>query len=217
MTEVEGQAAERSAIYWWLAAFYLAPLSAQALSQLGSDLKAWEREPHDALTARLAGVLATPAEGLAERLAVEHTRLFGGLQQGYGPPPPFESVWRTGQLMGEISLQVADSYLEAGYADIDPAAGPQDHLGVELKFMALLCFQEAQAWTGNRSGEAGDWLRRESAFLDQHLLAWVPGFCETIARESREPFYAVVAELTRQILTEDRTLLDATLEELQAA
>jgi putative dimethyl sulfoxide reductase chaperone len=217
MREAAGQAGERSRIYWWLAAFYLAPPDAQALSELRRDLNAWEREPVDAPTGRLAEILRDPSGELAERLAAEHVRLFGGLQQGYGPPPPFESVWRTGQLMGEISLQVTDSYLEAGFADIDVAAGPQDHLGVELKFMGLLCFQEAQAWGAERVDEAVQWLRRQRTFLDQHLLAWTPRYCETIARESREPFYAAVAELTRQVLSEDRALLDATLEQLQAA
>lgn len=149
--------------------------------------------------------------------SAEHARLFGGLQQGYGPPPPFESVWRTGQLMGDISVQVTDTYLEAGFAEIDPAVGPQDHLGVELKFMGLMCFQEAQAWGAGRVEEAGQWLRRQRAFLDRHLLVWAPDYCGTIARESREPFYAAVGELTHRILSEDRILLDATLEELQAA
>lgn len=130
-----------------------------------------------------------------QALAVEHTRLFLGLKEGSVPPPPFESAWREGLEAGEALAQVSRSYADAGFADIDLSAGPQDHLGVELKFMAILALREAEAWQQEDEEAATEWLSQQQAFLDRHLLAWVPRWADALAQRTQEKIYWALARL----------------------
>ena len=130
-----------------------------------------------------------------QALAVEHTRLFSGLTECGAPPPPYESVWRNGFDAGSVLAQVTDAYAEAGFADIDLEAGPQDHLGVELKFMAILALREAEAWRLDDTTGAVSRMRQQQSFLDSHLLAWVSRWADALAQHTQERIYWALARL----------------------
>jgi TorA maturation chaperone TorD len=139
---------------------------------------------------------------LAGRLAVEHTRLFGGIREGYGPPPPYESLWREGQVMGETAVAVACAYREAEYQPGGDGL-PLDHVAEELRFVAALCNGEHEAMVEGRHADA-EWARdRQSQFIGGHLVAWVPAYCESVARASQEPFFQALARATADALAED--------------
>lgn len=197
-TDHAASAEDRSRFYWWLAEWFLNPPDATRLESL-----------HDATAAAAApawqALAATrPAADAAslERLGVEFTRLFSGMQEGLGPPPPYESVWREDRLIGEATVAVIDAYTRAGFADIDPAAGPQDHLAVELKFIALLALREAEAWRAGDPAGARQRLMQQRDFLDRHLAAWAPRWADTIAAQSSEPLFVALAGLLRTALRE---------------
>jgi len=103
---------------------------------------------------------------------------------------------------------VLRSYQRAGYGEFEEGVGPQDHLGVELKFMAFLCHDESVACTKQNSTKEVAALRdAQRQFLQDHLLAWVPAYCERLQREAQEDFYAAAASLTAELLGEDYALL----------
>jgi TorA maturation chaperone TorD len=208
MNEFAALAEDRSRFFWWLADWFLSPPSAERLAGLP--------EP-DALPANADGMdrawhdlaLAKPASADPESLAIEHTRLFSGMQEGMGPPPPYESVWREDRLVGESTVAAIETYLAAGFADIDPAAGPQDHIAVELKFIALLALREAETWRANNAASARDRLGQQHAFLDRHLMAWAPRWAETVARQAQAPLYGALAQLVVAGLSQTRLELSA--------
>ena len=120
-----------------------------------------------------------------------------GIQEGLGPPPPFESVWREDRLIGESTVAVIETYAEAGFADIQPEVGPQDHLAVELKFLALLALREAEAWrAGDRPG-AQLRIAQQRDFLRAHLAAWAPRWADAIIQHARLPLYSALAGLLK--------------------
>jgi TorA maturation chaperone TorD len=188
-------AEDRSRFYWWLAEWFLGPPDAERLSSLPeTDALDIADGPHWHALAR-ARPVADPAS--LERLGVEYTRLFSGMQEGLGPPPPFESVWREDRLIGESTVAVIEAYAAAGFADIESAAGPQDHITVELKFIALLALREAEAWRAGDADTARRRLEQQQAFLDRHLAIWVPKWSEAVIRQANEPLYAALANLLR--------------------
>ncbi|MBI4184122.1 MAG: molecular chaperone TorD family protein [Proteobacteria bacterium] len=200
-------ARSRSQNYWLLARLFATPPDEALVIELRGAMRAGApagREPlsGDLAALRLALGGGDPA-GLAARLAVEYTRLFRGLKEGHGPAPPYESVHRESRLMGETTLAVMRAYNEAGFGTIDSALGPQDHIGAELRFMSMLCFDEGSAWDTGTSREAVVILGRERRFLDEHLLRWVPDYCRVLAKESREPAYAAIASLAGQEVSLD--------------
>jgi TorA maturation chaperone TorD len=130
-----------------------------------------------------------------------------------GPPPPFESVWREDRLIGESTLAVIKAYVEAGFADIEPEAGPQDHIGVELKFLSLLALREAEAWKSGNDEMARKRVAQQQKFLQQHLGLWAPRWADSIIEQSREPLYAALAGLLKAGLAETQFELSSLLKQ----
>lgn len=199
-------AEDRSRGYWLLSSLWLTRPDPGFIDSLRARLDVAAKSVEDASPSFSALASATRLAE-ADPLAVEYTRLFGGLARDYGPPPPFESVHRGSQPMGDVTLGVLRAYRQAGFGEIRPEAGPQDHIGVELEFLSLLCHDEAEAWKAGDTATALSRVKIERDFLDQHLLCWAPKYCEHVARESRAPFYAALARLTAEVLTESRALL----------
>ncbi|MDP2833904.1 MAG: molecular chaperone TorD family protein [Pseudomonadota bacterium] len=193
-------AEDRSRFFWWLAEWFLSPPTADKLATLPAAEAATPEVPEDALDRAwraLANAVPNPETVTPDELGAEFTRLFSGVQEGMGPPPPFESVWREDRLIGESTVQVIEAYAKSGFADIDPEAGPQDHLAVELKFIALLALREAEAWQAGDQAGAKKRLARQRDFLDQHLAAWVPCWAGAIIEQARVPLFAALAGLLK--------------------
>lgn len=191
-------AEDRSRFFWWLAEWFLSPPGREKLASLPSTAEA--EPPVDAMDgAWLALANAVPGLEMIslDELGGEFTRLISGIQEGMGPPPPFESLWREDRLIGESTVAVIETYARAGFADIDPEAGPQDHIGVELKFMALLALREAEARHTHDLAGARQRLSQQRDFLVQHLATWAPRWVEALIRQARLPLYAALAGLLK--------------------
>lgn len=209
-------AARRSAWYWLLAELFLTcpdhefvarcrrNLSFDATRGASDD----RADPAAADVAALRAALPDMGDSSgATDLAVEYTRLFGAIRAGYGPPPPYESVHRNAAEPADLVVAVNRSYEEAGLAPIDRAA-PSDHLGVELRFVALLCHAEMEAWQEGRTGRARRAAERQREFLDRHLLRWAPGYLDVVQAEARHPFYRRLAILARKMMAEDKVAIE---------
>ncbi len=152
-------------------------------------------------------------EKLTEELAVEFTRLFRGIKKGYSPPPPYESVYLgEGRVMGVATQRVMSKYLKAGFALNEEYGGPPDYIGTELKFLALASYREAESWRKGDRKEALRLLRVQKSFLEEHILAWVPRFCDVMLQEAESDFYRGVAKLTRGYVNLDAEQLKEVLE-----
>lgn len=193
-------ARERAATYWLLSRLVHEPPTPALLDELQLALSESGTEERAPLTAEVLELLVAvdaarsgiPAE---MELRAEHTRLWGGVAESYGPPPPFESVVLEQRLPGEATTAVAAAYEAAGLeAQIDDA-GPADHLASELRFMGLCALREAEAWEGDREAEALEWQDRQREFLDEHLLAWAPAHCSKVADMAQTEYHRAVATL----------------------
>jgi TorA maturation chaperone TorD len=205
-SDLAASAEDRSRFFWWLAEWFLGPPQRDRLASLAAG-DAAATPPQDELEAAwqaLSRAVPDPDTMSLDEIGAEYTRLFSGIQEGLGPPPPFESVWREDRLMGEATVAVIEDYAQAGFADIEPEAGPQDHLAVELKFLALLALREAQAWRDGDSAGAENRQARQRDFLEKHLGVWVPPWAETIKTQARLPLFAALAALTQAALEHTR-------------
>lgn len=197
-------AAQRSRLYWLLAGLLRAPTDSDMRAALhaAADEMTYDGDPGPALR-ELAAALDSVAPAT---LAVEHTRLFGGLSPAYGPPPPTESAQRGGGV--DTMLAVGAAYRDAGYADIDPAL-PDDHLAVELKFMALLALREHEAAQSGDEPGVRDARMLQRHFLETHLGAWLPDYAQLIEREARGPAFAAAIRMLDRVVARDRASLVA--------
>lgn len=203
--------------YWFLADLVARPPTAESLARLGAELPVASNEDHaevkvaDLMRQLRGAATGSPPEAVAGRLGPEHARLFGGLHPDYGPPPPFESVYRGGQFMGDVTLAVVQAFADAGMGPLDESLGPCDHLASELKFMAALCVRESEAWGADGDAAAEPWLLRQRDFLRQHLLAWLPDWEAAIRSATDEAYFLHLAALACAAVRSDKALIDARL------
>lgn len=210
-------AQDRSRFFWWLAEWLLRPPTQDAVASL-SDLAVPDSDGEmDSVALALQQFVAEArryagAEAIT-RLGTEYTRLMSGVQEGLGLPPAFESVWRGSDELGATTAAVIGAYAQAGFADIDLEAGPQDHIGVELKFLAMLALRESEAWAAGNENAAQTRIAQQASFLEKHLNTWVPRWADEIIRQSREPLYAALAGLLKVSLEQTRMELSSLLKE----
>ncbi len=202
MNQIDFTAAaeDRSRFFWWLAEWFLHPPSQEQLATLPAAETAAPEAPEDALDRAwraLANAAPDPESISPDELGAEFTRLLSGIQEGTAPPPPFESVWREDRLIGESTIQVIEAYAQAGFAEIDLDAGPQDHVAVELKFIALLALREAEGRQANDPVGAHQRLIQQRDFLHQHLASWAPRWADAIIEQARAPLFAALAGLIK--------------------
>ncbi len=82
--------------------------------------------------------------------------------------------------------------------------------------MALAAIAERDAWCAGDRDRARALLARQLAFVRDHLVAWVPGYCALIGEESRVAFYARLAALTERVVIDDHALVADLLAEVSA-
>lgn len=208
----------RTESYWWLAEFYAVPPNAESIRRMREVLNTVSQEEADPVAASLYKFLNVLEGGavdeIVDRLLPEHTRLLGGLHPAYGPPPPYESVYRGGQFMGEVTLSVIKAFEDAGFEQIDISVGPPDHIASELKFMAALCYKEREAWGREDTDAALGWIQHEQRFLDEHILQWVPALCDAVRSNTKEPYFVCLSDLAKEACISDRKAVTQLLSEL---
>ncbi len=112
---------------------------------------------------------------------------------------PFESVWldEDGLIMQEPMFQVREWYQRYGLAAKNWRERTDDHLVLQLEFVAYLL----------KTGDDVEHLAETAHFLDEHLLRWITPFAERVASRCATPFYAGLAVLTAAYLDELRDLI----------
>lgn len=162
----------------------------------------------------LCGAITACEEADLEDLAVDFNRVFFGM----GPLAsekafPYESVYTSegGLMMQDAYSAVLEEYRGNGFAKNPAFSEPEDHIAVELAYMAELCRCSAQASREGRAEAAEEELRRQVEFLGGHLLSWVKRFAADVRNASQVPFYPQLASATEAFLEADARLLEETV------
>jgi len=196
------QAGQRSRGYWLLSRLFLEVPTAPRLADLGLMLTG---EGRYAVADGVAELLQ--AVGLAqaqpEFAAAAFTRHLVIGDKENREPLPYEAHVREGRLPGESTAQVRAAMLAAGYTEVAPEAPSPDHLGAELRFMALLCHDEHRAWCEGDAATAAASLERQRAFLADHLALWGPDYCRGLAARTDDAYLRAIANLAAASIADD--------------
>ena len=112
---------------------------------------------------------------------------------------PCESVWFDDENLNcqDSMFQVRECYARHGLAAANWRVRPDDHLVIQLQFLAHLF----------GTGEGDEQLREAARFMDEHMLRWLTRFAERVAARCRTPYFAGVAMLSAAYCEELRNLL----------
>ncbi len=134
-------------------------------------------------------------------LRKEHARLFVGPFEL--PAPPYGSLYleEDGLVWGDSTNDAVRRYREEGLKV--SLKEPGDHVAIELEFMYLLAFREAEAAAAEDTTGVQRYRARQSDFLERHLGAWLPSLTERVVENAELPFYADVVTAAEDFVRED--------------
>ena len=197
--------------------FFADVFSVEATKEFVAGMVSFEATPGTVLSEFVSSLDGTDLEAVTSELRSEFCALF--LNMSAHPVFTSESVYLSDNhiIMQEPRNQVVDFYRANGLAvDGDSFDWPEDHISMEMLFMAHLCGQEADLC--RRSSEKGGGtcssdqpiekcLERQRLFFSEHLDRWVPVFAKELARIAETRFYSGVAEYLEEFLRSEREYL----------
>lgn len=201
----------RASVYGLLATLYLAPPTPELLATVSAPafVAEWPLgRGTPGVDSALASLAAT-LPGLAlEPLRQEFFRLFGAL--GPAAAPPWQSVYldRERVPFGEETERVRQLFAQYGLALTERGRHAEDHIGLELQFLARLSARAAERLAEGDEPGVQALLRGQRSCLEEHLLRWVDRFVRLVEEASGGGgFYAAMARLTLGCLRYDRDWL----------
>ena len=154
--------------------------------------------------------LRQPKLDVLTELAVDYASVFLGAGIAEGTVAyPYESVYTSTErlIMQDARDKVLAIYREKGLDKNESLDIPEDHIGLELEFMAYLCHEAKEALVLKDWDTASASLMLQKSFLEQHLRNWVPEFCSDIQKCSQIDFYKAVGKMTNGYLLLDTQII----------
>lgn len=121
----------------------------------------------------------------------DFTRLLWGPE---APLQPYEGLYVYDEkegpaIWGSTSQAVLQKYASAGLAIQEGLAYPPDHIAIEFIFVSYLMENQLV-------DELID-------FFENHIMKWVPRFCEQLEGEASTEFFKDIARVTKEIIEAD--------------
>lgn len=209
-------AIDRVLVYRWLSGFFAREIEIEILNfyrttEGNAFLDELEAEP-------CFLPLISAVRGIIEDEEALHTRLldlrsvYAKLFLGAGgrrSAPPYHSAYASdkGLLFQSQMTEMADILRELDLSVVTSMKEPPDHIAVQLNVMAELAARSALDEYQLSAPERAQASRRQIAFMDGHLLSWLPAFRDDCAAHDPSQFYALVASATFAFLEQDRNRL----------
>lgn len=165
-------------------------------------------DDHLSVLAELKQAVSSDTEGMLSKLKSEYTYLMLGPNKL--PAPPWESVYLNEErtIFQESTLSVRRAYLEYQFLPTNYPHEADDHIALELDFMAHLSKLAQQRFEEENIQDVKRLLSDQKAFLEEHLLLWIGDFAEQIQLSKTHFFYPKLAVLAEQVVKKDAEILD---------
>jgi TorA maturation chaperone TorD len=201
----------RSNIYGFLSSMFREEITAERLQQIKSPAI---KEVLSEMGVRYDMFSQKDQEQLLEDLAVEYARLFLGPDKHISPHESIhhqrdDGDW--GMHWGGSTVEIKKFIETAGLVYRQEYSGMPDHISVELEFMKEAAGREARAL------EEKDWegalycQKMEKKFICDHLVKWIPSFCDKVISQAEVSFYCDLAEVTKKFIKIESEEIDISI------
>jgi TorA maturation chaperone TorD len=201
----------RSNIYGFLSSMFREEITAERLRQIKTPVI---KEVLSEMGLRYDILSRKNQDQLIEDLAVEYARLFLGPDKHISP---HESVHHQrddgdwGTHWGASTVDVKKFIETAGLEYKQEYTGMPDHISAELDFMKEAAEREAQALEENDWEGALYCQKMEKKFISDHLIKWIPAFCDKIISQAEISFYGDLADVTKDFITLESEEIDQSI------
>lgn len=145
---------------------------------------------------------------LFKDLQADYFALFVGI--GKVLAPPWESVYFSNErlVFQKQTLEVRGWYRRFGLQVEKLNQEPDDHIGLQLAFLAHLGTQVMEALEAGNMEQVEALQAAKSEFLQEHLLRWEGRWYEDVQKNARTGFWLGIADLLHGSLRASAELLD---------
>ncbi len=142
-----------------------------------------------------------------EDLRRDHARLFVGPNRLLAPP--WESVYcsREHLIFDRQTFEVRQQYQRYGMETRQSNVEPDDHVGLELRFIAHLNGLALFAMDKGDTNLTVEAVEATGRFLTEHLLRWSPEFLGLVMKSANTVYYSAVAQLALGCLYHTNSIL----------
>jgi TorA maturation chaperone TorD len=129
-----------------------------------------------------------------------------------------ESAYRNerGLLFQHAYFDILEKYREVGLGKREDFSEPEDHLSLELAYMAHLSRWSISSIETGKREEVEKYYRYQKDFLKDHLLPWIPRLVRGLSEISPSTFYKALGYLLEGYIKIDLEFLDSLLPEVAA-
>lgn len=208
---------ERAVFYRFIGNALLHEFTAEQIGQLKElDLPDLEDAEAQEAYRKAKRYLARAGADPRTDLAVDYARVFlsAGVYDGL-TAEPYESVFTSEDqlLMQEARDEVVTIYRENG-VDIDPELHmPEDHLGLEFEFIAIMADKTAEALRDADTvadedfSEPARMVHVQADFIENHILNWIDALIEKVDEFAQLPLYPALMRIAKAYTKNDAALL----------
>ena len=142
-------------------------------------------------------------QGLVDEFQCEYTRVFIGPGKHVGP---YESLHRDdhpAQHWGPSTAEVKRFIEHHGLGYDDSTPEMPDHISAEFQFISMLADVEAEAIEQEKHEQACHAREIQRTFFREHIVCWVPTFCEKVIESAKFDFYKSFARFTKAVVEAD--------------
>lgn len=148
-------------------------------------------------------------------LAVDYANLFLGVghARGKGIAHPSESTYMVGHLYHDAVDEVFEAYLGEDLIKSPHFKEPEDHIALELYFMAHLCGKAIISLNSGKHQDFLKYLNMQKTFLVEHLLKWAQSFAEDMVKNANTLFYKALGKMMKGFLNMEEKIIDELTEQ----
>lgn len=203
---------QRSAMYRLTSRFFRTEITRECLDGLkaaGFPTDNPEENPLAEGFALIRKFIDEPREDPLTDLAVDYASAFlgaGKTKAAY----PYESVYTSPErlVMQGAWEEVTRIFRAHGLACSDHRDIMEDHIAMELEFMAHLTDDALAARKAGNDAAYAASLKEQQSFLKNHLLNWVPSFAHEAREYIETDFYRGAVDVTEKFLAMDAYMLN---------
>ena len=151
-----------------------------------------------------------------DALRSDYTRLFIGPARPLAPPWESVSLSLTKLTFQEETLEVRRWYARHGLQFEKLHKEPDDHIGIELAFIAHLAGLAVGALENDDEAAFKQQIAAHTSFLSEHLLRWGTEWSRQMADSAATGFYQGIGRLTYSTLRELGRMVEAETKEISA-
>lgn len=138
---------------------------------------------------------------ICEKESLEYNRLMNERAVSSFVPREAAQLGREKEFCNVIS----DVYASAGIVFKKCGGEADDHIAIELEFMAVM--HERMLYNSFSVRSAMELLEIQETFLEEHLLKWTPQFCERLNAVTDSPLYLGLSHMLEEFLPMDLQML----------